>query len=178
MRRVGPAPRRRGPWGTASASDARGAVRRPLVIALGCAGLLVVAAAGLVVLYWGPVSRFASDATTMWKDLTSVRAAVAAACGTQDVHVKHRVSNGVPSPCLEIEVVNAPGLRDLGDDAARGKALEIATLARDTLGADSPYVAFDVVWTSRVGAGVTLSSRRNFVFRTEELPSATSGTGR
>jgi hypothetical protein len=148
----------------------RGLAWKVVGIALGCLGLGVLLVGILAFLNWESLTNFGRRTASSLQQLSAVQAAVAGSYATSQVKVMNMVHSSRQGPYLSIEVVNSPRLRDLTADLARAEALNVATLARDTLGPAKPYDSYEVIFTKAVGAGLSFSTRQRFSFASSDLP--------
>jgi hypothetical protein len=143
-------------------------------IGCGCLAVLLLLAAGLIAINWTKISALWSEGTAPVTELTRVQSAVRARHGFDQVNVMTKYRTGSET-ILSIEVVNAPGLDTLDNDALRVRALEIAATARDTLRSPDAYRRFEVKFSRKSGFGVKMSTSRFFLLDAGELPPARTG---
>lgn len=145
--------------------------RRGLVIGCGGAALLVAVLCVVVAVNWGRVTALYRSASTSYSELQAVRSEVQAEYRTPQVIVKSVRRLGAPGPILVVQVVNSPLLSQVSDAGLRAKARDIAVLARSTYPSRETVDTYEVVISSQIGMGVTVSRSRHFRFQAAELQS-------
>jgi len=143
-------------------------------LGVGCAILVVIGLVGgaIVALNWATISDGVSKATSTFSGLLDVQTAVRAHTGAREVKVHAASSSGVEGSTLRIEILGGGFLGDTDPAApgAREKALAVAVVARDALPPGTAYERYEIVHTSQLSVGVTVSSSQRYVFTPEQLP--------
>ncbi len=142
------------------------------VLAIGCAGVLVLilAAAVIVRQNWTRISHLYQRAGVVVGTMFHLITTLQNTYGGQ-VNVLVRQVNGGP-PFLSVRLTNPPFLEQLNPDApeAKTKALEVAATARDALPPDSEYPRYEVILERSRGSGVTVAKSWVFRFEAGDLP--------
>jgi hypothetical protein len=145
--------------------------RRGLVIGCGGAALLVAVLCAVAAVNWRSVTALYRSTSTSYSELQAVRGAVQSEYGTPQVIVKSMRRLGAPGLILVVQIVNSPQLSQLSEPDLRAKARDIAVLARSAYSSREPVDTYEVVISSQMGIGVTVSRARHFRFRAAELRS-------
>jgi hypothetical protein len=148
--------------------------RSPLSWVLGCLIAFVIISGILALLYWPRALQGIRGARELVGEVQLVRSAVSAAYDAEEVSVNRKYSSKVDGPYLSIEVLDSESLRGLTGQAAKAKALEIATLARDSLGNRADYGHFEVIISTSLATTLVRDSE-DFLFKASELPAAPIG---
>ncbi|MCY2959475.1 MAG: hypothetical protein NTY35_04855 [Planctomycetota bacterium] len=143
-------------------------------LGIGCAVLLLMGlVAGVIVaLNWGTISGGVSKAKATFSGLLDVQAAVRAHTGAREVKVHLNSTTGVEGATLLIEIEGGDffASADPGAPGAREKALAVAVVARDALPPGTAYARYEIVHTSSLKVGLTVTTSQRYVFENGDLP--------
>ena len=142
-------------------------------LAIGCVsivGLVVVVSALLIALNWPRVKGAYQRASSAVTGVMHVMSAVQKKYGGAVV-INVKSQKGAGGPTLSLTLTNPPFLAQIDPEgpAAKEKALEIATTARDALPADGRFEHYEVVLARSDGGAVNVSRTWSFRFDASEL---------
>lgn len=144
--------------------------RNVLVLGCGVLTLLALVVAILVAVNFGrirdSVSALASEAQETFGEMLEVRGALVTAYGTNSVFVNKRYGPG--GTTLIVEFTNPPFLKAERVEAET-KAKEIAQFTKTKYGSADELEGITVVFTTKVGAGFSVSNKHGYHFSTKGL---------
>ncbi len=151
------------------AESSRGC-RNALLVGCGVLSLVALAVLILVAVNFGTirdtVGQMASEAKETLGELMEVRRELVAAYGTTSVSVnKH---SGPSGTTLIVEFTN-PSFLEAEQIEPEAKAKEIARFTKSNYGPVEELEGITVVFTSKTGAGISVSRHRSYHFSMEEL---------
>lgn len=143
-------------------------------LAIGCGGLLVMAAVAgiLVVAFWPRISSFYRSTTGTLGELLAVQKAVAEKyqIPQPQVAVTVRRQAGVTGNILTVQLVNPSFLATTPDRDLPGKAREVARAVSDALPAGTTYPHYLIVFTKQKGVFFRSGTWTAYPFEEKDLP--------